>query len=241
MKKLAALVTAALLVAAPAHADPLSSDLQAQATQAFEDLRGQVMRVLFPPRATLTQGDAVYSPKSWEPNGRLATESLCTTGLADTTRHIAFVAAHCGFDGQVVRNEAGQRVGTLHHLHPGFDINRTDDPANIARDVAYIAVDPDVALVNTFSAGVLPASELFDGREVCGIGVSTPFIHCGRIEDPAKYGLPRSASYVVTNLKSHPGDSGGPLWDLHTGQFIGTLSLGSPDTDFSAYVITPGQ
>ncbi|AZG45108.1 chymotrypsin family serine protease [Gordonia insulae] len=155
----------------------------------------------------------------------IVTEAHCTLG-AVISRSKAITAGHCGNVGQVVRDNAGVRIGTI-------SANR------ITRrlDIAVIALAPRTRV----QRDVIDWTSTFrQGGAVSKAGVTTGFGR-GVVTDPKptlrtargfSFAPPFLIEYptysVRSDLLSRSGDSGAGVRDA-SGRVVGILSAGSSD------------
>ncbi len=150
----------------------------------------------------------------------------CTIGFVDTTRRIAYTAAHCVGPNGRIYDEANRYLGTV-----PTRLILQEDPGKRIKDSASLA--PIILTDNAIASDTLPTGERLTGVDhtvtlgtaVCKTGATTGHT-CGTVMDLYP------ATYLSTATADH-GDSGGPLYttDGTHARLAGILVRIISDTD----------
>ncbi|NUK86965.1 S1 family peptidase [Streptomyces lunaelactis] len=146
-------------------------------------------------------------------------QGFCTAGIhvTDGQDNGFLTAGHCKTD-DVWVDEDRREIGKTQRLGDGDT------------DWSFVETDRGPGPKDRFSGVGLP----YVGREVCKSGAKTGEQRCGKItktDETIPYDDGTSVrDLIVTDIESHGGDSGGPLYDKnHPEIAIGTLSGGNGD------------
>lgn len=146
---------------------------------------------------------------------------MCTVGMVDELTRSMVTAAHCvGEVGSVVRDQAGNEIGTVTWRGRGVGSTEPD-----TKDVAVVYISPEVEMGhNKYSqhTGMLNPEQVSVGDTLCRYGIKANRVVCSTVSRKMNNNLSLSPDDSI------PGDSGGPIWSPSRG-FVGVLSAGSKD------------
>lgn len=151
--------------------------------------------------------------------------SDCTVGFVAERpdgRRVAVTAGHCGRRGQLVGAPTPGRAGALRQV--GVVSQSSNPPENdfTSPDWAVVDLLPSVPTVST--RGPVRQSVVGDARvgdRVCQQGISSGW-RCGVVRAV-------TPNRILTDIKSRPGDSGGPLMRLSDGAAVGIATEATDD------------
>ena len=147
---------------------------------------------------------------------------LCTLGYVDPARKIAFTAGHCRGRG-VVTDGNGNAIGHLatfrDNVRSGSDV-ATNQPIDDYEAIELDNVPASDILPGGRALVSVPGLTARPGQPVCHFGVATGET-CGTVQSV------NNGWFTMSGVRTHPGDSGGPVYLAPTGgpgQIVGIFS-----------------